>query len=336
MASLTPGLDDDERRTTPHIIHQMWLDKRTEDNSEPPSKYLNDPQGRFVDSYKKWNPTYEYRFWNMKAVKALFARPEFARWRLFWESKLTFHIERCDFARYAVMYAFGGVYADLDSTCVRSLDDDQGFLMNRAFTWVHDSLKTVFNGVMASCARHEIWLQLMDFIMFNYPESKSQVFVGNTTGPDAIGRFVRLMDLDEDRRPDLFVDACHVFCPLARLKTVRASDGRAVHKSKTPLSFDQAGTLEDSCQGKLSFIVVDQLEGSRWQLQPAVVRNFVSVRVWQPNAALFAIFLLLLVVILLALWMYDRRLDAQRTRLLQQEGDMQDSDWMQDMLLIET
>lgn len=97
----------------PKIIHQIWLGESG--GSEPPP--------RFVETARTWrdeNPAWGYRLWNGAEVEALFAehRPDL----LPLYKAYPYWVQRADAARYLILYHFGGVYADLDITCVRELD----------------------------------------------------------------------------------------------------------------------------------------------------------------------------------------------------------------------
>lgn len=89
----------------PKKIHQMWLDKFVRNNTEYPEKYRN---LGYPKSWTDLNPDYEYTLWNWDKVHELFESPELARWRDFYYKRLEHHIEKCDFARYAILYKHGG------------------------------------------------------------------------------------------------------------------------------------------------------------------------------------------------------------------------------------
>lgn len=213
----------------PKKIHQMWLDKR-DDKAPAPDKYINnnDNKGnKFCASFQQLNPTYEYKLWNMADVKELFAsEPLLQPWKDFWTQTIRFHIEKCDFARMAVVYIHGGVYADLDFYCHKPLDE---LIANRSFLWTYDIFNhsgakqflksalltkkyknqtSIFNGFFAAAPKHPILAEWMNYMMQNYkydPDT-NEVKVHQTTGPGALGKFAKKMEYTHKKRPELFVD----------------------------------------------------------------------------------------------------------------------------------
>ncbi|WP_321418955.1 glycosyltransferase [uncultured Desulfobacter sp.] len=93
------------------IIHQMWLQGK----DCCPTRYLS--------SVKKWidiNPTYQHIFWDEKKISK-FLKDHFPEYKNQWLN-LNKPIKKCDAARYFILYHFGGVYADLDTTPYQSID----------------------------------------------------------------------------------------------------------------------------------------------------------------------------------------------------------------------
>jgi len=87
------------------IIHQIWLQ----------DSYT------LTDSNKSWtthNPAYTYMLWSETKLIDLMRSLNLYEFY----NKLTRWISRLDFAKYVVLYKYGGVYADIDTQCVRSLD----------------------------------------------------------------------------------------------------------------------------------------------------------------------------------------------------------------------
>lgn len=94
----------------PRILHQTWK------TPEVP------PEWRIArESWLRAHPGWRHRFWTDRDLDRLVRRraPAFyAFWRGYPEP-----IQRVDAARYLLLHEFGGVYADLDMICLRSLDD---------------------------------------------------------------------------------------------------------------------------------------------------------------------------------------------------------------------
>lgn len=99
----------------PKIIHYMWLDKESDFNNSYPNKFKI-----YVDTFYKYNPEYKFMFWNIDKIKNLLKNPDVAKYEKIWND-LKYHIQKCDFARYLIMYIYGGIYIDLNFKCFRNL-----------------------------------------------------------------------------------------------------------------------------------------------------------------------------------------------------------------------
>lgn len=102
----------------PRVVHQVWLGG---------SDGLPEPPPHLAEASRSWpehNPGWEHRIWSGPQVEALFRelRPdllELYRGYRFW-------VQKADAARYLILWAHGGVYADFDVACVGSLEPWSG------------------------------------------------------------------------------------------------------------------------------------------------------------------------------------------------------------------
>jgi mannosyltransferase OCH1-like enzyme len=93
----------------PPTIHQIWM------TGEIPARLRSS-----AASWSALHPTWEYRLWNADSLDA-FVRDEYPDvWNLY--RAYPELIQRVDAARYMLLHHFGGVYADVDVECVRSLE----------------------------------------------------------------------------------------------------------------------------------------------------------------------------------------------------------------------
>jgi mannosyltransferase OCH1-like enzyme len=191
----------------PKLIHQIWLDKNTDSNPTPPEKYLTD---ELCGSVKKHNSEYVHKFWNFSQIRELLNSHEKLRKYIHLFENMKFHIEKCDFARYAVLYIYGGIYVDCDYHAVASFDP----ILNRNIVmteeppgWVFlpwGNEPAIFNGFLASKKGHKFWIQLMDYILYTYSPNKT---VMDNTGPIALGRLATKIGV-YDNKKEYFVDMC--------------------------------------------------------------------------------------------------------------------------------
>jgi mannosyltransferase OCH1-like enzyme len=166
----------------PKILHRMWLDKTILNNEHAPKKY-----DRFIKSFDEHNPDFRVMFWNMDKVKKLFDQnSEIAKYKETWYN-LPHHIQKCDMARFIILYLYGGLYVDLDFMCFKNLTP----LLNRDLLlvleppehseiWMDPIQARLYNGFIGSVPKHPFWLDWLDFIVASLKKTSDVMY---TTGP---------------------------------------------------------------------------------------------------------------------------------------------------------
>jgi inositol phosphorylceramide mannosyltransferase catalytic subunit len=96
----------DKTPKIPKILHQIWL------GSPYPDKYK-----RLTDVWREKNPDWAFMLWTEKEVE------EFGLVNKWMYEGMKNPSAKSDVIRYEVAYSYGGVYADTDFYCCRSLDD---------------------------------------------------------------------------------------------------------------------------------------------------------------------------------------------------------------------
>lgn len=140
---------------------------------------------------KSWiekNPDWDYRFWTDDDLLAFFQneRPDLLNLYLSYPRP----VQRADLARYCILQKFGGVYADIDTVCLASLEplagDARVVLCQEPAR--HQEPATIrgldrlwFNGTMASPAEHPFWTSVIDMCRLMADRRHGDVL--ETTGP---------------------------------------------------------------------------------------------------------------------------------------------------------
>ncbi|KAH3719800.1 uncharacterized protein LOC127856355 [Dreissena polymorpha] len=93
----------------PHVIHQTWKNRMI-------PLVFHENVRSFIDN----NPEFEYRFWTDESARSLIQHQHPDLLDLF--DNYVEPVRRADLLRYVVLYEFGGVYADLDTRCLRPLE----------------------------------------------------------------------------------------------------------------------------------------------------------------------------------------------------------------------
>ena len=143
----------------PTIIFQTW---KTRDALPLRYEYWS-------RSFRRHNPAWLYVRWDDADNRAFIAR-DFP-WFLPWYDGYPREIFRADIVRLFFLFRFGGLYADLDTQCLRPLDCDvaqEGVTLGRIS---HDDAydETYLNAMMASSPGQLFWLLAIAIAMEKYP-----------------------------------------------------------------------------------------------------------------------------------------------------------------------
>jgi inositol phosphorylceramide mannosyltransferase catalytic subunit len=122
--------------TIPTIIHQIWVGPK--------------PYGRFDNLRKSWianHPGWLYILWTDKEVKHL----TLVNQDLYDRAKN--YGEKADILRYELLYLFGGLYADIDTECMKPFD-----VIHRTYSFYagSDGLNLIHNSLIGSTPHHPL------------------------------------------------------------------------------------------------------------------------------------------------------------------------------------
>ena len=129
----------------PKVIHQVWIG-----NQPKPLKWMN--------TWKKKNPNWEYILWDEKKIKKLGLVNEDV-YRFYYTMKCWYGC--ADVVRAEILCRFGGVYIDADMECTNSIDE----LADKMFFAVYEPGKLkgrVANGVIGVKPFHPV---MKDYVM---------------------------------------------------------------------------------------------------------------------------------------------------------------------------
>ena len=89
----------------PRILHMIWI------GPEP------FPFEKNLETYKKCNPDWKIMFWTDKNI------PKLQNAAIYKEIPSIVYATKADLLRIELLYKYGGIYVDADSTCLRPLTD---------------------------------------------------------------------------------------------------------------------------------------------------------------------------------------------------------------------
>lgn len=189
----------------PRLIHFIWY----QGLESAPNELRDIPR-----AWEKMNPGWKVMFWDGASLSR-FIRSYYAGYFPSWNAHTSI-IKKCDFARILLIFHFGGVYADMDLTPFRSLDDflaanevrhrltfstgrlpepdtvervdftKRDIILTREYSQASDVGWPVANGIILSKPHLEFWLEFL-----NSRLNDAQAAVLNYVGPWALTRFIK-------------------------------------------------------------------------------------------------------------------------------------------------
>jgi inositol phosphorylceramide mannosyltransferase catalytic subunit len=181
-------------------------------------------------------------------------------------------IQRVDMIRYLILHRYGGVYADLDLECFRSIEDllhGHACLLSlesQVHSAIHRTVRIVSNAFMAATPGHPLFEAVIeDLCTHRSPETKPDRIVLDTTGPMML---TRVLDRVGDRLGIGILDPRHLF-PLSMAEADRLRMGDAPQSVRTKL---------DEAHG------MHWHDGSWWRPAPPVPSAPTSLTGWRSLA----------------------------------------------------
>ncbi len=171
---------DADNNPIPKRIFQTWKSK-----TDLPENYAY-----WRNTFLEKNPLYHFDLWDDADNRVFIARN--FKWFLPVYDAYPAEIYRADIVRYFYLYTFGGLYADLDTQCIRPLDRilaGDGVVLGRMGT-NPDFTHSIPNAVMASSPKEEFWLYVIASAMVAaQTPSGPEVMTGPVLLFDALNRY---------------------------------------------------------------------------------------------------------------------------------------------------
>ena len=195
-------------RMIPSIIHQTWKNGNIPRITE-----------KWVSSWIKTHPGFEYWFWTDSDIKEFFAMYVNLYCALYmW---YPWSIQKSDVMRYFVLWTYGGIYVDLDMECLRPLND---LLLSHSciiaqepeeISYIHHGRNSTVasNALMACRSRHPF----MKFIINNLHSRIEMDGLLETTGPfmltEMLIKYKKTVGPHLDWQDDVFLAPSLYFMP---------------------------------------------------------------------------------------------------------------------------
>ena len=144
------------------VLHQIWW----QGGEDLPAHFVS-----LRASWQKHHPVWQHKLWDRAAITAL-VNSEPYQWFAPTFHALPANIQRVDAARYIILHAEGGVYADVDIEALRSFDEvidaeetrsSVQFFEEPATYWSAHAV-ILSNGLIAAPRAHPLMLRLLQRI----------------------------------------------------------------------------------------------------------------------------------------------------------------------------
>jgi|TARA_B110000967_G_C18747034_1_gene490764 mannosyltransferase OCH1-like enzyme len=209
------------------IVHQIFFNIGKGELNEIPRFYQC-----YQNNKKKCKKQgIQYKLWSRKMVEREIDKKENADYqKLYYEFDQD--IMRIDFARYLILYRFGGIYIDLD-ICMMNKSIKHLFKESYFFVKWSDS-ELPYNALLGTHKNNPLYKEILDHCKESYYEKRDQPiyktwkgrFVFQTTGHFMLQRVLRKHKITD------FLDILKIF----------AKDGRVV-QGKNPLFEDTSASV---------------------------------------------------------------------------------------------
>lgn len=189
----TPSTTTEYPRKIPKIIHQIWFDfSGTGKGQTPPQSYLN-LQKKLLLNHQ--NQGYSFYQWDENAVEDLIH----THYAQFWKVYENLHrpIEKVDMARFFILHYYGGIYIDMDTESITSIDEffndfKKARDANIILCPTPQIVRGVTNAVMFSVPNHPFWIYCLEKIkqkwipLWTY--ALKSIYILHSCGPGLIWR----------------------------------------------------------------------------------------------------------------------------------------------------
>jgi mannosyltransferase OCH1-like enzyme len=147
-----------------------------------------------IDYFKKLNPEYTYHLYNDEAMDN-FVNENYKGEIAECYNKLNIIVAKVDFWRYLVLYKYGGVYLDMDSSiekCLNELikDEDEAIITAEGNPYLYVQWALIFS------KNHPILKKTIDLIVANIKNNSYPNDIHKMTGPTVYSRAINEVHME--------------------------------------------------------------------------------------------------------------------------------------------
>ena len=149
---------------------------------------------KYSDSWKNYNKNYEYHLFDDKDCLDFLSK-HFDPNIVDCYKRLLAPAHKCDFWRICCLYIYGGVYIDIDTLCLNSIDDflqvNSSFIVPVPYAVApNEGTHPLINGFIASTPKHKILEKAIELSCYNINNNILPESVLDFSGPGVLGKAV--------------------------------------------------------------------------------------------------------------------------------------------------
>lgn len=167
-------------------IHFMWLDK-TNPSGEIPDKYIP-----YLNTWYTYNSDWNIKIWNTTQVLELINN-NFSNTELTFFENIDPFISKCDFARFLIIYIYGGLYVDLDFICKKNItpliNSNETLFWRELPEHLYNNSQRIYVGIFYAQKNNPFIDGFIKFMMNNYHKNNN---VLKNTGPIALSNYHKI------------------------------------------------------------------------------------------------------------------------------------------------
>ena len=141
---------------------------------------------------------YGYKLWTRSMVETLLKKPRNKEYQGLYKA-FSQDIMRIDFARYMILWNFGGIYIDLDIQIMKNKSIKPLFERDEFFVRWHDSSNLPYNAILGTHKENPLYKEILDHCRESYYEKRKNPiykqwkgrFVFQTTGHFMLQRVLK-------------------------------------------------------------------------------------------------------------------------------------------------
>jgi mannosyltransferase OCH1-like enzyme len=200
------------------IIHQIWM----QGFSEAPDEIK-----KYMKINKKLNNDFKYEFWNESKIIELMTEHDYIETY----NEFIYMHQKIDFAKYVILYYYGGIYIDGDAVCQKKISPlleeniNYDFIVsklncNYLENYIHcNHLYCINNGIIYSKPKTKILKILIDDIVEDHycmGNMSKMTCIERTTGPTRLTTIVvknlndKIKILEPEYIEPCVLDVCHI------------------------------------------------------------------------------------------------------------------------------